>query len=235
MQVTADGFTRADPGSRFEGARTIRPMLPDDVPAVVQIHCDGFPGFFLTFLGPAFLRLFYDQLLQDPTGIALVATVDSDDIVGFVAGSTDQHTFYRRLAREKKWAFATAALGALGRRPAIAGRLLRALRRPRDSQDASAGACLMSLAVRPSIQTRGIGRKLVEAFCRTVAARGINAICLTTDRDNNDQVNRFYLGQGFRVNRTYVTKENRRMNEYLRLLNEREVDHVQRENSSWLG
>jgi ribosomal protein S18 acetylase RimI-like enzyme len=235
MQVTADDLTQAGRGSRFESARTIRPMLPDDVPAVVQIHLDSFPDFFLTFLGSAFLRLFYGELQQDPTGVALVATFDSGAIVGFVAGTTDQHTFYQRLAREKKWAFASAALGALGRRPAIAGRLLRALRRPRDSQDASAGACLMSLAVRPSIQTRGVGRKLVEAFCQTVAARGMKAICLVTDRENNDQVNRFYLGQGFRVNRTYVTREGRRMNEYLRLLNERGADHVQRENNSGLS
>src|SRR5204862_7639511 len=53
-------------------AAQLRPMRKDDVRDVVRIHLDAFPGFFLSFLGPAFLRLLYRGILDDPTGIALV-------------------------------------------------------------------------------------------------------------------------------------------------------------------
>jgi len=38
---------------------------------------------------------------------------------------------------------------------------------------------------------------------------------LTTDRDNNDKINRFYLSLGFACERTFVTPEGRTMNEYV--------------------
>jgi len=74
---------------------------------------------------------------------------------------------------------------------------------------------LMSIAVKPEAEGRGIGKKLVEAFCREAAGRGAPAVCLTTDREGQDQVNRFYEQMGFQVSRTYVTPEGRAMNEYL--------------------
>jgi len=180
----------------------------------VAIHLESFPGFFLTFLGQDFLALLYQNIHRDPDGIVLVAAGDGK-IEGFVAGVTRQAGFYRRLVEKHKWAFAGATLGAVLRRPAILPRVFRALRRSEDAQQASAEACLMSIAVRPECQGRGIGRELVEAFCRELSGRGIRAVCLTTDRDHNDGVNRFYQRLGFTVGRSYVTPEGRHMNEYV--------------------
>jgi predicted N-acetyltransferase YhbS len=72
--------------------------------------------------------------------------------------------------------------------------------------------------VRPSSEGKGIGRQLVLAFCQALAARGVESVCLTTDRDRNDRVNRFYQQLGFRLSRSYVTPEGRAMNEYVRPL-----------------
>ena len=198
----------------LSGTTTVRPMLSDDLPQVVEIHLRGFPGFFLTFLGHRFLTLLYGGIQSDPEGIVLVAS-SRGQIEGFVAGVTLQSGFYQRLIKKQKWAFAAAAVGALLRRPAIAPRLLRALKRPADAQQASAEACLMSIAVRPESQGKGIGSRLAEALCQDLAKRGAHAVCLTTDRDNNDRVNRFYPKLGFRLSRSYITPEGRAMNEYV--------------------
>jgi ribosomal protein S18 acetylase RimI-like enzyme len=192
----------------------IRPMAPSDLDMLVTIHLASFPGFFLTFLGQDFLALLYQNIQRDLDGIVLVAA-GNDRIEGFVAGVTRQTGFYRRLVEKHKWAFASATLGAVLRRPTILPRVLRALRRPEDAQQAAAEACLMSIAVRPESQGRGIGKELVEAFCRELAERGAKAVCLTTDRDHNDGVNRFYQKLGFTVGRSYVTPEGRHMNEYV--------------------
>jgi ribosomal protein S18 acetylase RimI-like enzyme len=72
----------------------------------------------------------------------------------------------------------------------------------------------MSIAVRPESAGKGIGKWLVEAFCKELANRGATAVCLTTDRDKNDQVNQFYQRLGFQLSQTFVTPEGRAMNEY---------------------
>lgn len=197
----------------------LRVLSFENLDVVVQIHIRGFPDFFLTFLGPSFLRLLYHNIVVDPEGILLVAEVDGT-VAGFVAGVTHQDGFYRRLIRRQKWSFAWAALGAALRRPAIIPRLWRALQRPSDAAESTAGACLMSIAVSPAFQRQGIGKQLVEAFCQELAARGEMAVCLTTDRDHNEAANHFYQRLNFKLVRSFTTPEGRAMNEYVRNLQE---------------
>jgi ribosomal protein S18 acetylase RimI-like enzyme len=192
----------------------IRTMLPADLSQVIAVHLQGFPDFFLTFLGPEFLRLLYWNIMTDRDGVALVAC-QSDRIDGLVAGVLRQSGFYRRLINQHRWAFACASLKAVLKKPSIAPRLLRALRRPAEAQDSAADACLMSIAVRPEAAGRGLGQQLVRAFCDELARRGAPAVCLTTDRTNNERPNRFYQQLGFQLSSTFVTPEGRAMNEYV--------------------
>lgn len=193
----------------------IRSACREDIEAIVDIHVSSFPSFFLTFLGRAFLQLLYESILSDAEGILLVAETNGA-VSGFVAGVTQQRGFYRRLLEARKWMFARAALSAAMRRPAIVPRLIRALRRPHDTGDSAADACLMSIATRPEYQGRGVGRALVEAFCDALADRGVQSLCLTTDRDHNEATNQFYLSQDFGLARTFTTPEGRAMNEYVK-------------------
>lgn len=197
----------------------IRRVNYQDITEIVQIHLHSFPGFFLTFLGPGFLRLLYRNIAADPEGILLVVEADNT-LAGFVAGVTRQSGFYRRLIQRQKWAFAWAAGGAVARRPSILPRLWRALRRPAEVAESAAEACLMSIAVHPEFQGRGIGTQLVEAFCQELAERGAPAVCLTTDRDNNEATNQFYQRLNFKLARSFITPEGRAMNEYVRNLQE---------------
>ncbi|MFB3855557.1 MAG: GNAT family N-acetyltransferase [Vicinamibacterales bacterium] len=195
----------------------IRPMLVVDVEQVVRIHRASFPGFFLTELGPAFLRRFYRLLLESSVGVGVVAE-QSGVLVGFAAGATRQEGLFRELLRRGVAGFAFDAFVYALRNPSATPRLLRALRRPRESRESAAPAALMSLAVAPEAQAGGTGLALVEAFCRGIASRGASKVCLTTDADGNDRVNRFYARAGFVLIRTFVTPEGRRMNEYAKCL-----------------
>jgi ribosomal protein S18 acetylase RimI-like enzyme len=191
-----------------------RKMRPTDLPPVIDVHLASFPDFFLTFLGRRFLTLLYEQIEQADEGVVLVAG-SADRVEGFVAGVRHQSGFYQRLVKRKKWAFARAALGSALRRPMIIPRLLRALRRPDEARHAAAEACLMSIAVRPEAAGQGLGRQLVTAFCAEMLQRGAPAVCLTTDRDNNERTNRFYQQLGFQLSSCFVTPEGRAMNEYV--------------------
>jgi len=192
----------------------VRPMTVSDVREVVRVHMSGFPGFFLTFLGPGFLRELYRGIVSDPAGVAFV-TEHGGVITGFVAGTTDPSGFYSRLMKRRLLQFGIQAAIATLRRPSAAPRLLRALGRSSAAPDAKTGrAELMSLAVLPSARGGGEGGKLVEGFVTRSRELGSTTVFLTTDAVGNDDVNAFYVRRGFALARTFTTREGRNMNEY---------------------
>ena len=188
---------------------------------VVDVHLESFRGFFLSFLGPRFLRLLYLGICRDEMSIKLVALSDEGDIVGFVAGSQDPARFFARLLRRDWWRFAMASLSGIIRKPGIIPRIARALFHPSSSPAGVHIALLMSIGVAPSAQTRGIGRELVAAFLGEAADRGAKEVRLTTDRDDNDSVRNFYRRVCFTEVSEYRTPEGRWLVEYLRKLDGR--------------
>jgi ribosomal protein S18 acetylase RimI-like enzyme len=200
---------------RHESSVSIMPMHREHVKEVVDVHLASFPGFFLTFLGPRFLRLLYSGIVETPDHVALVAQSDAGPLVGFVAGVTRQSDFYARLAQRRRFAFAAAALRTAIRHPRTIPRLFRALGIARASQAAAAQALLMSIAVAPDMQHCGIGRRLLTSFLAAMKQKRVPAVSLTTGRDENEYVNGFYQQSGFQIARVYVTPEGRWMNEYV--------------------
>jgi ribosomal protein S18 acetylase RimI-like enzyme len=195
------------------GGNRIRPMRSDDVNSVIRVHMDGFPGFFLTFLGPAFLREFYSGVCADPSGIAIV--YDDDPILGFVVGTVEPSGFYKRLIQKRWWKFAFASLKPAIQRPHIVPRLLRALTLP--EKTASYGpktGMLLSLAVMQDCHGNGVGKKLVSSFLENSRKRDVEVVNLTTDAVGNDSINEFYRKLGFSLVGVFTTPEGRLMNEY---------------------
>ncbi|MFN8468695.1 MAG: GNAT family N-acetyltransferase [Caldilineaceae bacterium] len=193
---------------------TVRPMVEADVDEVARVHLLAFPNFFLSFLGERFLRELYMGILNDISGIAFVLEVN-EQVCGFVAGTDNSAGLYMRLLKERWWRFGWACAGKALRCPRIVPRLLRAFSAPSDKQREPGCGLLMSLATRPDFQGKHCGRSLVDAFLVAAAQHGLHAVALTTDRDNNEHVNRFYQHLGFELAETYVTAEGRSMNEYV--------------------
>jgi ribosomal protein S18 acetylase RimI-like enzyme len=196
------------------GAIKIQLACNSDVPAIVRVHQAGFPGFFLTFLGPRFLGEFYTALLDDPDGMGFVACAVTG-VCGFVVGTAQPAGFYRRLLQHRGWRFALASMASALRRPSVAPRLLRAFSLPERTRQNAGRGSLLSIAVLPQFQGQGIGQTLVGAFLQEAAHRDLRQIDLTTDRNGNDTTNRFYQHLGFVCERTFVTPEGRVMNEYV--------------------
>jgi GNAT superfamily N-acetyltransferase len=193
-------------------------MEKGDVRGVVDVHLRSFPGFFLSFLGPAFLRQLYLGIVDDPAGLAFVSenlNENSGQLDGFIAGTSQPAGFYRRLLHQRWWRFGLASVIPALRSPRIIPRLLRAFTLSSTSAAyGERGALLMSLAVSPDRQSGGLGAALVEAFVEEAKRRGATSVFLTTDRLDNDAVNAFYIRRGFSLTRTFTTPEGREMNEY---------------------
>ena len=186
----------------------------EDIAAIIHIHISSFTNFFLTFLGPAFLKQLYLGTLIDVSGIAIVAEIDNK-ICGFVTGTTTPSGFYSRLIKERWWRFGMACMIPVLMRPTVIPRILRAFMKPGQTADKRQCGTLMSLAVAPEYQGKKVGKALVMAFLEESKRRGLHQVDLTTDRIGNDGVNFFYENSGFYCERTYTTPEGRQMNVYV--------------------
>lgn len=200
--------------ARHDVPIVIRSAAKSDVPEIVSVHLRSFVGFFLTFLGPAFLSEFYRDLCAAEDAVLMVAT-SGGSVVGFAGGVLDENRFFSQLVRTKKWAYAKASIGALFRRPAVVRRLIRARRRGSEPTDASISATLLSIGVDPDIQGRGVGSKLITAFAAQMTALGQPVFSLTSDAEDNEATLGFYRARGFRQVREFTTPEGRRMFEFL--------------------
>jgi GNAT superfamily N-acetyltransferase len=185
-----------------------------DVDKVVQVHLTSFEGFFLSFLGPRFLQVYYSRVCTAPEGIAFVFLGSAGTPSGFVAGTSNPRGFYSRLLKRDWWKFCLASTGAILKRPSSIRRIARAFLHPGENPVGENVAGLFSIGVLPELQGSGAGRQLVEAFLDEAKRRDCKKVFLTTDRDDNEAVNRFYQKLAFRIQRQYVTPEGRRMNEY---------------------
>lgn len=198
----------------------IRNMETSDVNQVVAVHLSSFPGFFLSFLGPKFLSLFYSGIISAPEGIVLFYQSEEGLPAAFVAGSSNPGGFYSRLLKRDWFKFALASVMPVLRKPSVVMRVVRAVLHPAANPVGSDIAGLFSIGVLPEFQGSGTGKKLVQAFLVEAKRRGCKRVFLMTDRDYNDAVNAFYKKLGFSVERQFVTPEGRRMNEYWITLSE---------------
>lgn len=189
---------------------TVEPALRSDIRAVVDVHMRSFQGFFLTFLGPRFLNLFYDDLRTQP-GARLLVAKRAGSVVGFVGGVLDEDGYSAGLKQRKAPAFARAALGALARDPHIAPRLWRARMRGAAGETNPVPATLLSIAVAPDVQGAGIGRSLLGAFRTWLTEVGVDQFTLTTDAVDNAAAIHFYEASRLRRVREFETPEGRRM------------------------
>ncbi|MGB8983003.1 MAG: GNAT family N-acetyltransferase [Anaerolineales bacterium] len=192
----------------------IRAMNPGDISSVVEVHLASFQGFFLSSLGARFLNEFYRCVLLDETHIAFVC-LNEDTISGFVVGTAQPAGFYRRTLKSNWSRFILASAPPVLKNPIMALRLLKRLIMVKGTAFDHGQALLMSIAVDPDEQGKGIGNLLLAAFLRESKSRGLLSVLLTTDAVNNESVNGFYLHGGFRLSRVYITPEKRQMNEYV--------------------
>jgi GNAT superfamily N-acetyltransferase len=186
------------------------------VDEVVQVHMCSFPGFFLSFLGPKFLREFYNSFLYDSMGIGFVAEdVETGDVLGVIVGPLVPDGYFKRLLKRRWWAFCLASVTAVLKRPSIIKRLFLALFYRGQSPPGPQRALLSSVAVSPQVQGQGIGKALVKRWVDEVKRQGSSGCYLTTDAHDNDKINRFYQQLGWKIESTYETPEGRIMHRYI--------------------
>ncbi len=178
-----------------------------------KLHMKAFPDFFLTQLGLPFLKTLYSGYMEDERAGILVAEINGK-VVGFIAYSNEYSRFYKGLLKRHLLRFAFCSILAAIRHPSFVKRLLGAFKKSDEVKKEEAYVELASICVDPKIEGKGIGSKLIDYLKGIIEFSKYKYINLETDANNNDDVNEFYIKNGFQLARSYVTAEGRKMNEY---------------------
>ncbi len=186
-------------------------MAQQHVPEVAALHEVCFEGYYLTRLGPRFLRAMYSWYVENPDAIAQVALDGSGRVAGFMAGTTRAETYHGSLFRERGGAL-LAALGwravsspvetlrLVWQRKDLARQAVSSVTRGGSqtstpptgaADDGPETASLVSIAVEPSLRRSGIGRRLSELFLQKAKQRGCELVALSV-REDNLAARRFY-------------------------------------------
>lgn len=189
----------------------IRKATVADVPSIVSIHCSAFKDFFLTSLGPQFLRFYYGCFIRSEETVTLVA-VDEQEIVGFAASTEKCKGFNSRLIKNNFLRFAGLSIRLLFTSPKSLIRLAKNLTKKSDSvEDNEEYAELYSIGVQSDQQGKGVGKLLLSQTECVMRADGVSKVSLTTDYYHNDAAVGFYHSMGYETLYEFVTYPDRKM------------------------
>lgn len=178
---------------------------------IVQIHLDAFPSFFLTSLGPKFLRLMYQCHMEHSASDILVA-IENNKIIGFLAYSEDMSDLYSYMLKKHGITFAWYSIIPFLKNPIILPRLLRAFLKPKEAKQLDKYIYLASAGVTPKIQSKGTYSSILNTILQKYKDSDFQYIIGDTDVGNGP-INHIYHKFGFNIHKQYETPEGRPMYE----------------------
>jgi ribosomal protein S18 acetylase RimI-like enzyme len=182
---------------------------------ITEIHTLAFPGFFLTDLGKDVLRVFYTALIQDQSTIVW-GIKNNKELVGFFVASTSPVGLYTRIFKKHFFKFFLSLTISFLKNFSLLGRMIISFTSSKafDVPEAYSTA-LLSICVSPSFSGKGIGKMLLGKLEKELVLKGQNGYYLTTDKDNNESTNHFYLNYGFQLQDVFIQGK-REMNIYVK-------------------
>ena len=165
--------------------------------AIAAIHDTELRPGVLADLGPSFLTFFYRVIARDDD-CALFAALEDGEVLGFVAGTMDTRRYYRRLALGHVLRVSLYLVPYI-LRPSVIGKIVVRIRNlgSRAMTDLPR-AELLSIALRPSSQAKGAGRKLYAALRDDFRRRGVEHFKVST-AEGRVAAQKFYEGFGCRL------------------------------------
>jgi len=174
----------------------IVPMQRSHAEAVARIHAQALDGDFLPSLGINFLRVFYESALDQGAGFGFVDLEKKP--CGFVFGSADTRSLFKRVMLSRMLALGLAALPALLRRPLLLRNVAETFLYPSKEGQSPYQAELVVIAVDTTHRGRHIGESLVGELNRVFREQGVRAYKVTV-LQSNQGANRFYQRLGFQL------------------------------------
>ena len=200
---------------KYFGKFEIVKILEYHINQVIEIHIAAFPGFFLSELGNDVLRVFYKSLLQDKTTI-FYGVKNEGELVGFFVASLKPKGLYTRLFFKNISRFILPLFFSFLKNLSLLKRMMTSASSSSKLEVSTIyPASLLSICVSPAHAGNGIGKILLSTLEKELQLRKRHGYYLTTDANNNNATNQFYLNFGFKLNGSY-SQGKRIMNIYVK-------------------
>lgn len=192
-------------------------LKKEDAAEITAIHILAFPGFFLTDLGKDVLCVFYSALIQDKSTI--VFGVENDrKIIGFCVASTAPSGLYYRIFIKHFFNFLIPLTISFLKNLNFFKRMITSFASSNKLYVVSKyPSSLLSICVSPAYAGKGVGKILLKRLEKELILQKQLGYYLTTDAENNNATNQFYLSFGFKLYDFY-NQGNRLMNIYVKEL-----------------
>jgi ribosomal protein S18 acetylase RimI-like enzyme len=171
------------------------PIQAAHIAAAAHIHAEALAGDFLPSLGEPFLSRFYKTVLNEGLGFGFVQ-LEEAGINGFVIGSVDTSSLFRKAVLSAGIRMGMDALPAILRRPALLLKVLETFLYPGRESFVVERAELLVIAVAANQRGKSVGRELVQALNDEFRKQGVQSYKVTV-LNSNDSANRFYQHLGF--------------------------------------
>jgi len=179
----------------------VRPLTPEHAVAAAAIHAEGQERTFLTSLGPAFLRALYAQMASSAHCFGFVA-LDGGEVIGVVTGTVDSGAVFKELVLRRGLKLVLPVAGAMLRNLSLVPKVLKTLVYPAQTKGEPGEAELFFIGTRAERRGEGVGSALFHALAEEMRRRGMRAMGLIVD-DENETAKRFYLRHGMRPVRAF--------------------------------
>ena len=168
--------------------------------AAAEMHRTSIRAGFISSLGGMFLRQIYAAIPSCPAGFGYVWEAEDGGVLGFIACADSIGRLYRQALLRRGVLMALPLIRFI-LRPSVIKRIWQTLRYPADIGRDLPPAEILSVAVSPEAQGRGIGKALVQAALAEFARRGIERVKVGVGADM-DRANSFYRRCGFELSLT---------------------------------
>ncbi|PKO04174.1 MAG: hypothetical protein CVU41_18405 [Chloroflexi bacterium HGW-Chloroflexi-3] len=187
----------------------IRTVTDDDLIEISRIHLAAFPESALTKLGAEAVHRYYHWQLHGPHDCFAIATFGENQTLGFCFGGVFRGALGGFLQKNKKFLFWRVLLRPwllfneiFRERLKTAFRSLRIFPTKKKVKKTSilsnpvSSFSILSIAVDPAIQTKGVGKVLMKAVEEEAIRQGYDRIHLTVHPSNTNAI-QFYLRVGW--------------------------------------
>jgi len=191
----------------------VRFLCENDAPCVAQLHIKGISTGFISSLGQEFVAALYEAIAEDENSFGFVA-VENDNVLGFIAFTTNLSKLYRYVALKKGFKFAFVLIQKMFSLKVFKkiwdNKVYPSKMKKMNLPDAE----LLSIAVAPDGRGRGIAKQLVDAGFEECRKRHIEKVKVLVAADN-EAANKLYKKCGFELN-TQIDSHGIRSNVYVR-------------------
>lgn len=189
----------------------IRKVKHKELNQIVNIHILAFKGFFLTELGERFLKTYYNSIRNSKNGI-LIGYFEDNELLGFCATTLISKGFNKRIIIDNLFDYIRVSIELLFKNPKAILRLYKNLSKTTtEIEDNGEYAELLSIAISPNHQGKGIGNALILELEKILLEKDIKKLSLTTDFYNNTKTLEFYYTLGYKIMYEFITYPNRKM------------------------